>query len=180
MGMNDEIGGRPLVLREELEGDRAAIGAVNREAFGGAGEAELVDALRAAGVLVLSLVATVDDEVVGHVAFSPVTIEGPGGRTDALGLAPMAVARGWQRRGVGTRLVAEGLERLRAAGHRAVVVLGHPGYYPRHGFRRASGFGLRWEHPARDEAFMAIELVAGALDGVEGVVRYRREFERVG
>ena len=71
----------------------------------------------------------------------------------AIGLAPMAVAPGWQRRGVGLRLVDEGLDRLRAAGHRAVVVLGHPEYYPRHGFSKASGFGLRWEHPARDEAF---------------------------
>jgi len=177
----DEIGGRMLILRDEVEGDRAAIDAVNRAAFGGPNEAELVAALRAAGALVLSLVATADGELVGHIAFSPVTIEGgAGSTTTAIGLAPMAVTPGWQRRGVGTRLVTEGLDRLRAAGHRAVVVLGHPEYYPRYGFERASRFGLRWEHPARDEAFMAIELVAGALGGIAGVVRYRAELDRFG
>lgn len=180
METNDEIGGKPLVLRDEVEGDRAAIDAVNRAAFGGPDEAELVDALRAAGALTLSLVAIADEGLVGHVAFSPVTIEGPAGRTMAMGLAPMAVRPDWQRRGVGTRLVTEGLDRLGAAGHRAVVVLGHPEYYPRHGFSKASGFGLRWEHPARDEAFMAIELVPGGLAGIEGVVRYREEFDRFG
>ena len=176
----DDIGGKPLVLRDEVEGDRAEIDAVNRAAFGGADEAELVDALRAAGALVLSLVATTDEGLVGHIAFSPVTITGAAGSTMAIGLAPMAVRPDWQRRGVGTRLVSEALDRLRAAGHRAVVVLGHPEYYPRQGFSRASGFGLRWEHPARDEAFMAVELVPGGLTGVEGVVRYREEFDRFG
>jgi putative acetyltransferase len=176
----DDIGGKPLVLRDEVEGDRAAIDAVNRAAFGGPDEAELVDALRAAGALVLSLVAVADGELVGHIAFSPVTIAGGGGSTPAIGLAPLAVAPGWQRRGVGTRLIAEGLDRLRAAGHRAVVVLGHPEYYPRLGFSKASGFGLRWGHPAPDEACMALELVPGGLAGVEGVVRFREEFDRFG
>lgn len=176
----DEIGGRALILRGEQEPDRAAIAAVTRAAFEGPAEAELVDALRTAGALTLSLVATADGEIVGHVAFSPVTITGTAGTSSAIGLAPMAVAPSWQRKGVGTRLVAEGLDRLRAAGHRAVVVLGHPEYYPRHGFSPASRFGLRWEHRAPDEAFMALELVPGALAGIDGVVRYHPEFDRFG
>lgn len=180
METNDDLGGRRLVVRDEAEGDRERIAAVERAAFEGAGEAELVDALRAAGALVLSLVALVDGEIVGHVAFSPVTIEGSGPCASAMGLAPMAVVPAWQRRGVGARLVTEGLDRLRAAGHRAVVVLGHPEYYPRFGFERASRFGLRWEHPAPDAAFMALELVPGGLGGIAGIVRYRPEFERVG
>jgi putative acetyltransferase len=176
----DEIGGRALILRDELEADHAAIAAVNRAAFEGPAEAELVDALRAAGALTLSLVATADGELVGHVAFSPVTITAAAGTAFAIGLAPMAVLPAWQRRGVGTRLVAEGLDRLRAAGHRAVVVLGHPAYYPRHGFSPASRFGLRWEHRAPDEAFMALELVPDGLAGTAGVVRYHPEFDRFG
>jgi putative acetyltransferase len=169
------------ILRDEQASDHAAIAAVNRAAFEGPAEAELVDALRAAGALTLSLVATADGELVGHVAFSPVTITGAAaGTTSAIGLAPMAVLPSWQRRGVGTRLVAEGLERLRVAGHRAVVVLGHPAYYPRHGFSPASRFGLRWEHRAPDEAFMALELVPGALAEMGGVVRYHPEFDRFG
>ena len=83
----------------------------------------------------------------------------------------------WQRRGVGFRLIDEALARLRDAGHRAIVVLGHPDYYPRFGFAPASRWGLRWEHPAPDEAFMALELVPGALAEHAGVVRFRPEFE---
>lgn len=177
MGTIDDIGGEPLILREEARGDRAAIAAVIDAAFGQPGEAALVEALRAAGALTLSLVAVADDEIVGHVAFSPVTIDDG---SAAIGLAPMAVAPGWQRRGVGVRLIEEGLARLRAGGQRAVVVLGHPEYYPRFGFVPASRFGLRCEYDAPDEAFMALELVPGSLAGVSGLVRYRPEFAAVG
>lgn len=173
----DDIGGEPLTLRDEQAGDRAAIAAVITAAFGQPGEAALVEALRAAGALTLSLVAIADTEVVGHVAFSPVTIDDG---NEAIGLAPMAVAPGWQRRGVGVRLIDEALARLRAGGHRAVVVLGHPEYYPRFGFVPASRFGLRCEYDAPDEAFMALELVPGGLAGVSGLVRYRPEFAAFG
>lgn len=173
-------GEEPLHLREEAPGDHAAIAALNETAFGQPAEAALVDLLRAHGALTLSLVAVAGAELVGHIAFSPVTITGDGGVHPAIGLAPMAVAPAWQGRGVGTRLVRAGLEHLRAAGSRAVIVLGHPNYYPRFGFAPASRFGLRWEHSAPDEAFMALELVPGALAGVAGVVRYRPEFDAVG
>jgi putative acetyltransferase len=176
--MRDPIG-EALLVRDETAADHAAIRTVNRAAFARPDEALLIDALRAGGGLVRSLVALAGDELVGHIAFSPVTITGDRGTTNAIGLAPMAVAPAWQRRGVGARLIGEGLDRLRCAGHRAVVVLGHPDYYPRLGFIRASRLGLRWEHPARDEAFMAIELVPGALAGGGGVVRFRREFDAV-
>ena len=175
----DEIGGKPLILREETAADVTAIATVNQAAFGRPDEALLVDALRIAGVLTLSLVALADDEVVGHIAFSPVTIAVARGTVTGIGLAPMAVAPAWQRRGVGARLINEGLDRLRAAGRQVVVVLGHPSYYPRFGFAPASRLGLRWEHPAPDEAFMALELVPGALAGVDGIVRFHPEFATV-
>ena len=127
---------------------------------------------RTAGVT-LSLAAELDDAVVGHILFSPVSIEPEG---TAIGLAPMAVLPEHQRRGIGGRLVREGLELLRAAGHGAVVVLGHPEYYPRFGFTRANRFGLRCEFECRDEAFMALELSPGALANRAGLVRYLREF----
>lgn len=175
----DDIGGKPLLLREETADDRAAIAALNTAAFGQPAEAALVDALRAHGALTLSLVAIADGELVGHIACSPVTITGDRGSHAAIGLAPMAVAPASHRRGIGTRLALDAFARLRAAGHRAVVVLGHPDYYPRFGFAPASRFGLRWEHPAPDAAFMALELVPGALAGVTGIVRYRPEFAAV-
>ncbi|MEZ4382849.1 MAG: N-acetyltransferase [Nannocystaceae bacterium] len=172
--------GQRLRIREERATDAAAIAALVEAAFGQPDEAELVAALRRAGALTLSLVALVDDAIVGHVAFSPVTIAGAEAATrGALGLAPMAVAPSWQRRGVGLRLIADALDRLRAAGCPAVVVLGHPHYYPRAGFVRASRFGLRWEHDAPDEAFMALELRPGALAGAGGIVRFHPAFAAV-
>lgn len=157
-----------------------AIHAVNAAAFERAGEAQLVDALRAGGGLVLSLVAEEEGAIVGHIAFSPVTVtQRDGGVAPGIGLAPMAVVPERQRAGIGGRLIAEGLRRLGEAGHRFCVVLGHPEYYPRHGFVLASAHGLAWDRPVPDEAFLVRELVRGGLDGVRGVVRYRPEFEAV-
>ena len=94
-------------------------------------------ALTAAGASTLSLVAEKDRYVVGHILFSPVTIETAAGQVTAIGLAPMAVLPDQQRKGIGARLVQEGLAELRRLGHDAVVVVGHP----RFGFKRASQFG---------------------------------------
>jgi len=131
--------------------------------------------LAAAGAVLLSLVAEVDGAVVGHILFSPVTIETEASTKSAVGLAPMAVLPGHQRQGIGARLIERGLQELRRQGHTAVVVLGHPGYYPRFGFERASRFGLRCQFDCPDEAFMALELQPGALAEVRGLVRYRPE-----
>jgi putative acetyltransferase len=104
---------------------------------------------------------------------------GDGEAVTLVGLAPVAVLPSRQGQGIGTMLVEAGLERLRAAGAPAVVVVGDPHYYPRFGFVPASGFGLRWEEDAPDEAVMALELSPGALAGVHGVLRFRSEFDRV-
>jgi putative acetyltransferase len=169
----------PIIVRAEAPADLVSIRRVVEIAFGGPLEADLVDALRAAGAMTLSLVAEVDGNVVGHIAFSPVTIDTEAGPFAAVGLAPMAVLPEHQRAGVGTRLAREGLDELRRLGHGAVVVLGHPEYYPRFGFERASRFGVRWENECPDEAFMALELRPGALAGRAGVLRYRPEFTEV-
>ncbi|WP_272427339.1 GNAT family N-acetyltransferase [Polyangium jinanense] len=169
----------PLLVRPELPADIAAVRNVNECAFGRPEEASLVDALRRSGAITLSLVAEQDGHVVGHVLFSPVEIDRDGSREIAQGLAPMAVLPAWHRKGIGSVLIREGLERLRGAGHGAVVVLGHPAYYPRFGFEPAARFGLRWEVPGHDEAFMALELRPGCLGTRPGVVRYRPEFGAV-
>jgi len=169
-----------LWIRGERDGDESAIRRLHEQAFGRPGEADLVDALRAAGGVELSLVAEADGELVGHVLFSPVTIDGAGRDGAFLGLAPMAVAPGRQRSGIGSALVRASLAALTAVGGEAVVVLGHPRYYPRFGFVPASQFGLRWERPCADEAFLAVELRPGALRGLGGgVVRYRPELAAV-
>ena len=96
---------------------------------------------------------------------APVTIDSPGGQVAAIGLAPMAVLPRHQRKGIGSRLVREGLDQLRRLEHEAVVVVGHAGYYPRFGFVPASRFGLRWENDWPDENFFRSPCVRAALPG---------------
>lgn len=135
-----------------------------------------MDALRAGGGLTLSLVATMDERVVGHLAFSPVSIAGRASEPAVLALAPVAVHPDQQKQGIGIALIEAGLAEVRWRGHPGVIVLGHPEYYPRFGFTRASQFGIECPFPVPDDAFLALELRAGALAGQRGVVGYRPEF----
>jgi putative acetyltransferase len=165
------------IIREERPEDIAAIYRINEQAFNRPDEAELVNLLREHGKVLLSLVAVEDDRIVGHILFSPVTIEKGEKTVAAIGLAPMAVLPEFQNQGIGSLLVRTGLEQSRKAGHRRVVVLGHPEYYPRFGFVPASRYGIKSEFDVRDEVFMALELYEGALSGCEGIVKYQPEFD---
>lgn len=166
-------------IRSELPEDVEAIYSLNQEAFEGTAEANLVNNLRTSNAMILSLVAIKNNEIVGHIAFSPVTIESDQATVNAVGLAPMAVSPEFQRSGIGSQLVEEGLNRIRTAGHDLVVVLGHPEYYPRFGFVPAKKYGIRWEQDAPEEAFMIKELREGALKEVRGTVKFRPEFNEV-
>ncbi|MHB9029011.1 MAG: GNAT family N-acetyltransferase [Candidatus Latescibacterota bacterium] len=167
-----------LTIREEHPEDIPAIRLVNERAFGQPMEADLVDALRAGCDEFLSLVAVLDDRVVGHILFTPATIESNNGIVRGMGLAPAAVLPEFQKQGIGSHLIQEGLRMLRARSCPFVIVLGHPEYYPRFGFEPASKFGLRsqWEG-VPDEAFMALILDEAVMEGVTGVARYRDEFD---
>ncbi|NJD30904.1 MAG: N-acetyltransferase [Gammaproteobacteria bacterium] len=160
--------------RPEHAADIPAIRGVLDAAFPTRAESRLVDALRAAGRLAISIVASDGKAVVGHVAFSPVEVGGTGG----IGLAPMAVVPAHQGKGVGSLLVREGLASCVQQDCGFVVVLGEPEYYGRFGFERASARGLDNEYGA-DEAFMVLELKAGALPESGGLVRYAPEFALV-
>jgi putative acetyltransferase len=164
-----------LVIRDEAPADLAVIHTVERCAFDRAGEADLVDRLRADGALVVSLVAELDGRVVAHVAFSPVTIAG--GR-DVVGLGPVAVMPALQTCAIGARLIEEGLARACERGARGAVVLGHPEYYPRFGFVVSTQFDIHYPE-VPEGAFMAAELVPGALAAARGVVRYHPAFDDV-
>lgn len=168
-----------MKIRVEEHEDIAAIRNVNEQAFGQLAEADLVDALRRNGKAALSLVAEEDDHIVGHILFSPVTLETDAGELIGVGLAPVAVLPEFQNRGVGSALVERGLEICREAGHRFAVVLGHPNYYPRFGFIPASRFGIKREYETPDENFMAMELRGGALRNQAGMARYQPEFNEV-
>jgi len=130
-----------MLLRLETDADVPAIFAVTQAAFRDQPYSEhtegpIIDALRRAGALALSLVAQADGQVVGHVAFSPVAIAGPAGSPAGwYGLGPIAVAPARQGQGIGSMLVMEGLARLRGRGAAGCVVLGEPHYYRRFGFR---------------------------------------------
>jgi putative acetyltransferase len=166
-----------IAVRIEQPGDEPGIRETNELAFGAPLEARLVDALRGCDGY-LSLVATRDQRVIGHILFTPVTIEPPVDRRIA-GLAPMAVRPEHQRSGIGGQLIRAGLEECRRHGYEAVIVLGHPEYYPRFGFTPAHTFGLTCEFASPPDAFMAMELEAGALGGVRGLVRYLPQFAEV-
>jgi putative acetyltransferase len=165
-----------IEIRPERPDDAVAVRHMHEQAFGRAEEALLVGTLHAAHAVTLALVAEDAGLVVGHILFSPVWIESHQASRAAVGLAPLAVLPARQRQGIGGLLIRAALERLRFAGEEAVVVLGHPAYYPRFGFVPAARFGLRWEFGGDPAAFMACELVPGALAGCPGVVRYRPEF----
>ena len=162
-------------VREEMLSDREAVRAVNVAAFESELEADLVDALREQVEPLVSLVVEEDDMIVGHILFSPVSIENHP-EMPLMGLAPMAVEPSRQGQGIGTAMLRVGLERCAELGAAAVVVLGHPAFYPRFGFVPASQYSIVSEYDAPDEAFMVLELQPGALDGVEGLVRFHPAF----
>jgi putative acetyltransferase len=165
-----------LIIRQETPEDAAAIRHVNEEAFGQKEEAEIVEKLRSRGVLTISLVAVQDNEIIGHIAFSPVKIESEHSSFEAIALAPMSVLPAYQRKGIGSQLVRAGLEECRRLGHEIIVVLGHPDYYPRFGFIPAKPKGIDCEFQVPDEAWMTLELKEGALAGQRGTVRFQPEF----
>lgn len=165
-----------VLIRPERPSDSYAVRRVHDLAFGTPDEYQVVEALRTNGGMTLALVAEVDGEIVGQITFSPVTIDR---EYQAIGLGPVAVLPEHQRQGIGSRLIREGLDAVREAGHEAVFLVGHPEYYPRFGFVPASRFGVRWERPCPDDAFMALELKPGALQGKAGILRYRAEFDMV-
>jgi putative acetyltransferase len=162
------------LVRTETVTDYPMIRDVNEAAFGGAEEADLVESLRAEGVVLLSLVAECDHHIVGHILFSRMSILRAGGAIPAVALAPVAVLPEYQRQGIGGKLIRSGLEALRDTGERIVIVVGHPEYYPRFGFSALRARPL--ESPFPPEAFMALELSPSALDGIRGRVAYPRAF----
>lgn len=166
-----------MEIRPETEEDIVAVREVNREAFGRGQESRLVDDLREAGYARLSLVAEKDGRIIGHVMLSEATIRTEEGQVGALALGPVGVLPDRQGEGVGSALIRDALDRCAAAGHRIVVLLGHPSYYPRFGFSADLAKNLSSRYSG--EAFMALELTPGALSGVSGEFVFAPQFEAV-
>ncbi len=158
-------------IRNEETKDIEQVRSIVRATFPTGAESKLVDVLRANGKAILSLVAVNDDNVLGHILFSPVTTTLPNG-AKGIGLAPVAVRPDVQSHGIGSKLIYEGLRLCKELGFDYCVVLGDPKYYHRFGFKKASSFGVENEYEL-DEEFMLIHL---SDCNVEGFVRYALEF----
>jgi putative acetyltransferase len=162
-----------IEIRKETEKDYGEVIQIVSEAFGNEAEARLVEKLRK--IPHISMIALLDGKIIGHICFSPVSIENAE-QTNFLGLAPMAVSPEFQNQGIGSKLIREALKVCTENGHEAIFVLGHPDYYPRFGFEIAKPRGFTCEYPVKDEHFMVLELKQNALKGKQGLVKYSDEF----
>jgi putative acetyltransferase len=168
-----------MEVRAEKSEDVEAIRKLHINAFGRESEANLVEQLRGVAST-FSLVAVESHQIIGNIFFSPVEIEGDCDRDlQILGLAPVAVLPHYQRQGIGSLLIQQGLTECDRLNFKAVVVLGSPEYYSRFGFIAAKKKRLECEYKVPDEAFMVLELETNALEGYVGTIKYRSEFNQL-
>jgi putative acetyltransferase len=152
---------------------------VNEQAFGESLEARLVDSLRANEAVLVSLVAVAGKQIVGHILFSPVQLGSGESLLEGAGLGPMSVLPDFQRMGIGSRLIEEGIQKMQQMGSPFIVVLGHPNYYPRFGFVPASRFGIKCQWDVPEGVFMIVPLDQQRCERTSGLARYRDEFSTV-
>ncbi|MGC4376647.1 N-acetyltransferase [Fictibacillus sp. Mic-4] len=172
-----------ITIRQEVPEDYKMTEAVVKNAFANMEfsdkkEHELVSRLRKSDAFVpeLSLVAILGEKIIGHILLSKIKIVNGHHPVESLALAPVSVLPEHQHKGIGKRLIAEALQKAKELGYCSVVVLGHPGYYPKFGFKKASSWGIKAPFEVPDEAFMALELRENTLDHVSGVVEYPEAF----
>ena len=166
-----------ITIREENSNDYDAIRYVNYQAFNQPMEGNIVDKIRNLGYKFLSLVAEVNNKIVGHIFFSPMEIEGCTEVKGGMGLAPLSVLPEYQNQGIGGMLINEGIDMLKKKDVPYIIVVGHERYYPKFGFEKASKYGLKsqWTE-VPDGAFMVIILDQEKMKGVHGVAKYINEW----
>jgi putative acetyltransferase len=167
-----------MIVRAEKKQDFADVQAIHLSAFPEDGESKLVNRLRENASPIISLVAEVGGKLVGHILFSPVTLDSKSS-LQLMGLAPMAVLPSQQRQGIGSALVEAGLAHCRLAKCGAVAVLGHPDYYPKFGFEPSTNFAIKSEYDVPAEVFMMVELEKAYLQGCSGTISYHEEFKNL-
>jgi putative acetyltransferase len=165
-------------IRLERDTDHDAIFQLTKLAFGRDIEAKLMELLIKNNIYQkeLSLVAINDDEILGHILFTRISIEPKQENFNAVILGPLAVKPDSQRLGIGSKLIIKGIEVCKSQGYNSILVIGHPKYYPRFGFISASKNGLKSPLPVPDEAFMILELVPKSLKDVKGKIIFPTEF----
>ena len=166
-----------ILIRKEEENDHKNIYEVNRLAFEQENESKLIEKIRVGSNFIpdLSLVADINNRIIGHILFSKIKIIG-NSIFETLALAPVAVLPEFQKQGIGSNLINRGMEKAKELGFDSIIVLGHKDYYPKFGFKRASKWNIKCCFEVPDEAFMAVELIDGALRGKEGTIKYPDEF----
>lgn len=163
-----------ISLREAEPEDYGAIRSILLAAFETSAEADLVEALRAEGCVVLELIAENGDATAGHILYSELPIEAAARTVRGAALAPMAVHPAHQRLGIGGALIHMSLAMLAHQGIEAVVVLGHANYYPRFGF--SASLAAHLDTPFSGPNLMAMELEHGVIEGLAARPRYARAF----
>lgn len=171
--------GELVIIRPEKVEDHEQLYNVNLQAFGQSVEPELVNRLRASQWYIpeLSLVAEEEGKIVGHILFTAIGVRRDDNSVAAiLSLGPVAVLPDYQGKKVGSRLIQKGLERCVELGYGLVVLIGHPEYYPRFGFKPARPLGFSLPLDAPDDAFMVIELIPGEVARVCGLLEFPSEW----
>ncbi len=166
-----------IQIREEKNSDFDSIKYVNDQAFNQPHEGNVIEKVRNTDSKILSLVAEMDNKIVGHIFFSSVEIEGHSEIKNGMGLAPMAVLPEYQKQGIGKKLINEGIKVLKEKKVPFVIVLGHEHYYPKFGFEIASKYGIKcqWDG-VPDEVFMVMILDKDKMRSVRGVAKYKEEW----
>lgn len=164
-----------LIIRNETTHELEETRKLNIIAFEQDAEANLVDNLRKAGCEIISLVALKEGKTVGYIMFSPVTVDN---QVVGMGLAPMAVLPEYQKQGIGSLLVKEGIKQVKEKGYNLIIALGHPEYYPKFGFEPACKYGLKSEYEVPDEVFMVLVFDKN-LKFKDKLIKYRHEFAEV-
>lgn len=168
-----------MIIRQEQKKDQTFIKFINDLAFEGENESKLVEGIRETDAFIpeLSLVADIGDgEIVGHILFSRISINNETCSHPSLALAPVSVHPEHQLKGIGSKLIREGILRAKKLGHTSIVVLGHPEYYPKFGFIPTSEKGIEPPFDVPREVYMVLELMPNALEHVKGVVKYSSPF----
>lgn len=170
-------------IRKETQKDHESTKTVVEKAFQNEEHSDhmeqfLVAKLRKSDVFIpeLSLVAEINENIVGHLMLTKLLIKDGKKNYDSLALAPVSVLPEYQNKGIGSRLIHQSLKISKEMGFKSVIVLGHERYYPRFGFKPASKWGIKAPFDVPDESFMALELEDGSLDGITGTVVYSKEF----
>ncbi|WP_394698656.1 GNAT family N-acetyltransferase [uncultured Draconibacterium sp.] len=167
-----------VTIRKENKKDFIAIKALNNKAFGQTEEGIIIDRIRNSDAETLSLVAEMDNKIVGHIFYSSAEIVWNNQVIKGMGLAPMAVLPGYQKQGIGKRLIHESLYLLIHKKLSFIIVLGHKDYYPKFGFETASKHGIKCQwNGVPDEVFMVMILDKEKMKGVKGTAKYCDEWD---